>query len=156
MSETIEAEVIAPVKRKAGRPKGVKRAVSKLRQHEIALITTDYARGMKQTEIAKKFGVSDASVSMILAQFKPLFAELGNVESYRQVKSDIIDAASLTVLKEIVNPSKVEQADLRALACSYDILNKHSRLERGESTSNVSTQSIQVTVSGDDYRERQS
>ena len=64
MTETTTPEIVAAKKR--GRPKGVKRSAQKLRQHEIALITTDYARGMKQHEIAKKFGVSEASISGIL------------------------------------------------------------------------------------------
>ena len=146
-------EVGARVKKKAGRPKGVKRSAKKLRQHEIALITTDYARGMKQCEIAKKFGVSDASVSMILAQFKPFFAELENVESYRQAKSDILDSASLAVLKEISNPAKILDSDLRALSVSYDILNKHSRLERGLSTNNVAQQVVKVAFSPKGFSE---
>jgi hypothetical protein len=156
MSETIEAEVIAPVKRKAGRPKGVKRSVKRLTQGELALAVLDSARGIPQHQIAKKFGVGEAAISMILDKFKPAFAELQNVEEYRRAKASLLDSASLTVLKEIVNPAKIEAGDVRALGTVYDILNKHSRLERGESTSNVSTQSIQVTVSGDDYRERQS
>lgn len=155
MTDTVQAlEIVAPVKRKAGRPKGVKRAASKLRQHEISLIATDFARGMKQTEIAKKFGISDASVSAIITQFRPLFAELENVESYRKVKSEILDSASLAVLKEIVNPDKIQAGDIRALACSYDILNKHSRLERGESTSNVQQQTIALALNLDTYGER--
>lgn len=153
MTETTEVEVVAPAKKKAGRPKGVKRAASKLRQHEIALITTDYARGMKQTEIAKKFGISDASVSGIISQFKPFFAELGNVESYRQAKADILDSASLAVLKEIGNPDKILQSDLRALSVSFDILNKHSRLERNLSTSNVATQTVTVSLTPGEYTE---
>lgn len=155
MRRTIHAsgmsdEVIKAPKNKGGRPKGVKRAASKLRQHEIALITTDYARGMKQHEIAKKFGVSEASVSGILKKFEPFFAELGNVESYRQAKADILDSASLSVLKEISNPTKILDSDLRSLSVSFDILNKHSRLERNLSTQNIATQTqINVKMSSD-------
>lgn len=140
-----------PVKRKGGRPKGVKRSAKKLRQHEIALITTDYARGMKQCEIAKKFGISDASVSMILAQFKPFFAELENVESYRQAKADILDSASLAVLKEISNPQKIADSPLRDLSYSYDVINKHARLEKGLSTSNTAVQHVSVSVNTNEY-----
>jgi hypothetical protein len=150
MIETTEA----PAKKKAGRPKGVKRSVKRLTQGELALAVLDSARGIPQHQIAKKFGVGEAAISMILDKFKPAFAELQNVEEYRKAKASLLDSASLTVLKEIVNPVKIEAGDVRALATTYDILNKHSRLERGESTSNVSTQSIQVTVSGDDYAER--
>lgn len=149
-----DVEVVQVAKGKAGRPKGVKRSAKKLRQHEIALIATDYVRGMPQHEIAKKFGVSDASVSMILAQFKPVFAELGNVESYRKVKSDILDSASLTVLKEIVNPEKIAAATTRELGYTYDVLNKHSRLEQGQSTSNVATQRVEISLQADSHHER--
>lgn len=151
MADIREAEVVQPGKRKAGRPKGVKRAASRLTQGELATVVLDYARGVKQNEIAKKFGVSEASVSMILEKFKPAFAELHNVEEYRKAKSDLLDSAGLAILKEIVNPSKIEQADIRALACSYDIVNKHGRLERGESTQNVQQQTVTVTIGVDDY-----
>lgn len=156
MTETAIVELVTEEKKekkKAGRPKGVKRAAKKLRQHEIALIANDYVRGMPQHEIAKKFGVSDASVSMILAQFKPIFSELANVEQFRQVKADVLDAASLTLLKEIVNPSKIEQANVRELAYSFDALAKHGRLERGLSTSNVATQTVAITLSASNYSE---
>jgi len=155
MTETKEAQILAPAKNKGGRPKGVKRSIKKLTQGELATVVLDYARGVKQAEIASKFGVSEAAVSTVLDKFKPAFAELQNVESYRKAKSDLLDSAGLVILKEIVNPTKIEAADIRALACSYDIVNKHGRLERGESTSNVAQQTVTVTVElGDSYRDR--
>ncbi len=154
MTDTTAAEILTPAKNKGGRPKGVKRSIKKLTQGELATVVLDYARGVKQAEIAAKFGVSEAAVSTVLDKFKPAFAELQNVESYRRAKSDLLDSAGLAILKEIVNPSKIEQADIRALACSYDIVNKHGRLERGESTSNVQQQSVQVSLNLDSYLER--
>lgn len=144
-----QVEVVAPAKRKAGRPKGVKRAASKLTQGELATVVLDYARGVQQGEIARKMGISDSAVSLILDKFKPAFSELQNVEEYRKAKAALLDSASLSVLKEISNPSKIEASDLRALSTTYDVLNKHSRLERGESTANVSTQqhvSVQINA----------
>lgn len=149
MTDIKEAEVLIPakpVKNKGGRPKGVKRSIKRLTQGELATVVLDYARGVKQHEIAQKFGVSESAVSTVLDKFKPAFSELQNVEQYRRAKSDLLDSAGLAILKEIVNPSKIEQADIRALSCSFDIVNKHGRLERGESTSNVAQQSITVTV----------
>jgi predicted transcriptional regulator len=155
MTDTVQApEVVAAVKRKAGRPKGVKRAASKLTQGELATVVLDYARGVQQGEIARKMGISDSAVSLILDKFKPAFGELQNVEEYRRAKAALLDSASLTVLKEIVNPSKIEAADVRALSGCYDVLNKHSRLERGESTSNVQQQTIALALNLDTYGER--
>lgn len=148
MTETREPEIVsAKPKNKGGRPKGVKRSIKKLTQGELATVVLDYARGVKQGEIAQKFGVSEAAVSTVLDKFKPAFSELQNVESYRKAKSDLLDSAGLAVLREIVNPSKIEAADIRALACTYDIVNKHGRLERGESTQNVSQQTISINLS---------
>lgn len=140
-----------PKKKKAGRPKGVKRAASKLTQGELATVVLDYARGVQQQQIAQKFGVSESAISLILEKFKPAFAELHNVEEYRRAKSALLDSASLSVLKEISNPGKIEASDLRALSTTYDVLNKHSRLERGESTSNVATQVVQISMAPSGY-----
>lgn len=155
MTDTQAPEVLAPVKKsKGGRPKGVKRSAKKLTQNELATVVLDYARGTPQHDIAKKFGVSESAVSLILEKFKPAFAELGNVEEYRKAKADLLDSTSLAVLKEISNPTKILDSDLRALSVSYDILNKHSRLERGQSTQNVATQTVTVSLIPTEYGER--
>jgi transcriptional regulator with XRE-family HTH domain len=119
-------------------------------------VVLDFAKGIPQREIAAKLGVSESAISLIVDKFKPAFAEIQNVEEYRKVKGQILDSVALATLKQISNPDKLEAAPLRDLGYCFDIVGKHSRLELGLSTSNVATQSIQVTVSGDDYRERQS
>lgn len=152
MTETITAEVIKP-KGKAGRPKGVKRAASKLTQGELATVVLDYARGMQQGEIARKMGVSDSAVSLILDKFKPAFAELHNVEEYRKAKADILDSVQLQTLKSMSDPEKQASANLGHLANAFDVLNKHARLERGLSTQNVSTQTVSISLTPGEYTE---
>jgi transcriptional regulator with XRE-family HTH domain len=142
-------EVSAPTKRKGGRPKGAKRAPKKLTQGELATVVLDFARGVEQNEIAKKMGLSESGVSQIIEKFKPAFAEIENVEEYRKAKASLIDSVSLATLKGL-NPAKMEAAPLRDLGYLYDIMNKHSRLERGQSTSNVSTQAtVKMSISSD-------
>jgi len=151
MTETITPEIVAAKKR--GRPVGAKRSAKRLTQNELATVVLDYTRGTPQHEIASKFGVSESAVSLILEKFKPAFAELGNVEEYRKAKADLLDSTSLAVLKEIANPSKILESDLRTLSVSYDVLNKHARLERGLSTQNVATQSVSITLTPGEYSE---
>ena len=153
MTETAIVELVPRKKSKGGRPRGAKRSAKKLTQNELAAVVLDYTRGTSQHEIASKFGVSESAVSLILEKFKPAFAELGNVEEYRKAKADLLDSTSLAVLKEISNPSKIIESDIRALSFSYDVLNKHSRLERNLSTSNVATQSVAITLSASNYTE---
>lgn len=152
MTDTITPEVVK-AKGKRGRPKGAKRSAKRLTQNELATVVLDYTRGTPQHEIAGKFGVSESAVSLILEKFKPAFAELGNVEEYRKAKADLLDSTSLAVLKEIANPSKILESDLRTLSVSYDVLNKHSRLERNLSTSNVATQAVTVSLTPGEYGE---
>lgn len=154
MTETITPEVItAKPKGKGGRPKGVKRAASKLTQGELATVVLDYARGMQQGEIARKMGVSDSAVSLILDKFKPAFAELHNVEEYRKAKADILDSVQLQTLKSMSDPEKQASANLGHLANAFDVLNKHARLERGLSTQNVATQSVSISLTPGEYGE---
>jgi len=149
----IEGAVLTPMKKKAGRPKGVKRAASKLTQGELATVVLDYARGMQQGEIARKMGVSDSAVSLILDKFKPAFAELHNVEEYRKAKADILDSVQLQTLKSMSDPEKQASANLGHLANAFDVLNKHARLERGLSTQNVATQSVTISLTPGEYGE---
>jgi len=147
MTDRQEAEVIPlKPKNKGGRPKGVKRAASKLTQGELATVVLDYARGVQQREIAHKFGISDGAVSLILDKFKPAFAELGNVEEYRKAKANILDSVQLQTLKSMADPEKHAAANLGQLSVAFDVLNKHGRLERGLSTQNVATQTVTISI----------
>ena len=148
MTETREPEIVsAKPKNKGGRPKGVKRAMSKLTQGELASAVIDFAKGIPQREIARKLGVSDSGMSLILDKFKPAFSEIANVEEYRKVKGQILDSVALATLKQISNPERLEAAPLRDLAYCFDTVGKHSRLEMGLSTQNVSQQTVSITLS---------
>lgn len=154
MTETITPEVLAArPKNKGGRPKGVKRAINKLTQGELATAVIDFARGIPQREIATKLGVSDSAISLVLDKFKPAFSEIANVEEYRKVKADILDSVQLQTLKSMSDPEKQASANLGHLANAFDVLNKHARLERGLSTQNVATQTVSIALTPGEYTE---
>lgn len=154
MTEAITPEVVtAKPKNKGGRPKGVKRAMSKLTQGELATAVVDFAKGIPQREIASKLGVSESAISMVLDKFKPAFSEIANVEEYRKVKGQILDSVALATLKQISNPEKLEAAPLRDLGYCFDIVGKHSRLEAGLSTSNIATHSVTIALTPGEYTE---
>jgi predicted transcriptional regulator len=147
MTERQEAEVIPlKPKNKGGRPKGVKRAMSKLTQGELATAVVDFAKGIPQREIATKLGVSESAISMVLDKFKPAFSEIANVEEYRKVKSEILDSVSLATLKQLSNQQRLDEAPLNQLAYTFDIIAKHSRLEQGKATSLVGQQVVNISL----------
>jgi predicted transcriptional regulator len=151
MSDSGDTEIVEKVRNKGGRPKGAKRAVSRLSQGELANMVLDYARGVQQQDIARKFGVSESAVSQIVDKFKPAFSEMQNVEEYRKVKGQILDSVALATLKQISNPSKMKRASLRDLGYCYDVVTKHSRLEAGLSTSNVATQTVSISLPAEQF-----
>ena len=153
MSDEVEIVGAEKGKKKPGRPKGAKRAGTKLTQGELASVVLDYARGVEQRQIAQKMGISDGAVSIILDKFKPAFAELVNVEEYRKAKADILDSVQLQTLKSMASEEKQAAANLAQLSVAFDVLNKHARLEKGLSTQNVATQSVSITVTPGEYSE---
>jgi len=110
-------------------------------------VVLDYARGIKQGEIALKMGVSDSAISLILDKFKPAFAELANVEEYRKARTELLESVQLQTLKSIACPDRQASANISQLAVALDVISKNARLERGLSTANVSTQNTVVRIS---------
>lgn len=101
-------------------------------------------KGLKRVEIAKIANCNVTTVDKILRDFAKTFKSLPEVEKFRQVKSEIFDAATLQVLKTATTPEKLDKATLNQCAYAIDVFNKASRLERNLSTANVST-AIQFT-----------
>ena len=153
MSEAITPEVLAPAKGKRGRPKGAKtgrQALSRQRQAKVLDLAT---KGVSQVDIAAVTGVTPAAVNKILAEFKPLFTELENVDKYRSVRGDLLDAAELMALKSAVNEKKHDQAQLQHVAYTLRQLHDMRRLHNNLSTANTQSQSVQVSIDlGDHYK----
>lgn len=94
--------------------------------------------GVPRTEIARALGVHKATVSKALAKFEPLFQGLREVRDFREVKADIIDATQLRLLQSLMSEEKHKKASLNQAAYAFDVLYKANRLERNQSTANVS------------------
>lgn len=131
-------------RKRAGRPRGAYRAGQKLTAREHAEIVMQHVAGVPNKDIARAHRVSDATISLLLAKFQPLFSGLENVSEYKAIQSDLLDATGLQVLKSMNLMSKHDNATLGELARAYDVVNKHSRLTKGLSTSNVSEKSESI------------
>lgn len=150
---TDESERAAPViKRKRGRPKGASDGQHVLKKKGQIKILELAARGMSQVDIAKISGVSKPLVCKILKEFEPIFTELQNVDNYRAVRGDLLDAAELITLKSVVNPQKQADSSLNNAAYALRQLHDMRRLHTGLSTSNTSQQVVvKVSISPSDY-----
>lgn len=152
--ESLEAHPeIVPARRK-GRPKGPGRKRRVISDAKKAEILTLKARGYPNAVVAREAGVEASSVTRLLAQYSGLMQELENVERFRDGKADLLDAAQLRVLKSLVDASKLDKASLNQVAYAMDVLYKSNRLERNQSTANVSTRHQFTTTVGDDDDDR--
>lgn len=155
MTETIEPEVIAAKpKNKGGRPKGRKDSKSVVQVKKTAKVLELRARGLSQSEIAGAVGLSETRVKQLVQQFKPVFTELENIEAYQSVRKDLLNATELLLLKSLNDPEKLQKASANAIAYSFSQIFSARRLESNQSTANVQTQTVTVTLNPSDYTER--
>lgn len=98
--------------------------------------------GASVREIAKVTGKSTKTVQSAINAFKPIFNELANVEEFRKVKPDILDAALLTFLKSAVQQEKLDKASVNNLAYAARQCFDMHRLQTGQSTSNTAVMSF--------------
>jgi hypothetical protein len=143
MTDTITPEVITA---KKGRPKGAKTSARALSRQRQAKILDLAAKGVNQRDIAAATGISSAAVNKILAEFKPLFTELENVDKYRSVRGELLDAAELMALKSAVSVEKHDHAQLQHVAYTLRQLHDMRRLHNNLSTANTATQTVTITI----------
>jgi hypothetical protein len=103
-------------------------------------VLNDFFSGMSQAQMARKYNLCKASVKERLG---PVIKVLNgirpeDIEIFRSRKADLIDAVQLKVLTEMSKEHKIERAGLKDLSSAFKELHTGVRLERGESTQNVS------------------
>jgi len=87
--------------------------------------------------ISKATGIPETTVKNIIKKYSSIFKELKNVSDFRNLKTEILDAAQLDVLKNGLTDEKMHKASLMQSMQAFEILNKANRLEKGQSTENV-------------------
>lgn len=125
---------ISPQPPKRTRLKGPER--SRITRKVLSLAAQD----LPQNTIAQVLGQPKSTVQTIIKRYSKVFKELPGVDDFRRVKADILDAAQLSVLKSGLTDAKLAKSGLLSSMKAFEVLHKAGRLERGESTENVSQQ----------------
>jgi phage antirepressor YoqD-like protein len=154
MSEMITPEILAPAKGKRGRPKGKRNAKPVEVRRKVSKVLDLKARGLSISEIAKVTDLGLTRTKEILREFRPVFNSLDDIEKYQHVRRDLLSATELELLKSLNDQEKISKSTLNGTAYAFKQIFDARRLESNLSTSNVNTQSVQVTISGDSYTAR--
>lgn len=97
-------------------------------------------------EIAKRFGVTKTAVYHVLSEFAKITENPEIVEGYASIRGKLLTAGEFELLKEIFDPEKLKKASLNNVAYAFSQVFNANRLERGESTSNVKFQALQMKL----------
>ena len=124
--------------RKSGRLVRNNRApTAKLSNAQVNRALELHMKGVGNNEIARSVKASNAAISKLLRKFKPFLRNLNQVEAYRNIRTDVFDAAEMMTLKSVMDPAKHEKATLSQAAYAFEKLFNARRLENNQSTSNV-------------------
>ena len=114
---------------------------NKGRKIDLAKALEQRIRGMSLQEIADLHGVTNPAIAQAL---KPYKEHIDRLKVYSQNKANLQDIAASKVLDTIINKD-LESEKASSLGALYSNLNQASRLERGESTSNVALKVVDLT-----------
>lgn len=128
------------------------RTVNKLTRKQLSTILLNECKGVPRTISAEHFGLTHRAVNDVIEYFKPIFQEIEQVPRYRQVKSELLDAAELKMLKSLLSEDKIEKASLNNVAYAFQQVFQAGRLQRGQSTANIDqkTQFTSVQIDSSD------
>jgi hypothetical protein len=132
MIDDQHGEVIAPVKRKkGGSKKGTVKQAVKPAQLSQALHLAALKRPVQ--EIARAVKLPPSTTCRLLKRYGSW--------------SQLLTAGELKLFKSMMEQEKLDKASVNNLAYAMRQLYDMGRLERGQSTSNVSTQTVSISVS---------
>jgi hypothetical protein len=89
-------------------------------------------------EIGKQLGVPHQTVYSRLKKLDHLLPDPEQREAFQQSKTDIFEHAQMVLTASLLQPAKIQKATLGNVAYAVSKLNDMIRLDRGQSTSNVS------------------
>ena len=145
-------------KRKPGRPRKPDPPLIKLDENSNNIdlskaLSLRFHNRLSYGDIAKSMGVTKQAVHKAITKFMAHIDEPEAVESFKSARADLLTAAQLTVLRSVVDPTKLEKASTNNAAYALRQLFDMERLERGESTSNIAYHNIDGKISDLDNKE---
>lgn len=111
-----------------------------------------YKHGLSYQQIADRFQVSKQAVHQRLVKISEFLPDKEEIEVYRQLKTEMLDALEYKVYTKMLDENKLKDASFNNLAYGFQQICTQNRLEKGLSTSNVDIQSVTASLS--DLEER--
>lgn len=102
-------------------------------------------KNLTQEQIAKILGCTKQTVNQRLKAYNPIFNQ---IESFKKHRGDALSYTQARILNSLT-PADIKNASLLQRTTAFGILYDKERLERGQSTENLSIRSMTQSLSKD-------
>lgn len=92
--------------------------------------------------IANEFGVSRQSIHQKLRRFSALIEDPDSTAAFRGTKADLLDAAQLALVSDLIDTERRQKASLNNTAYALRQIYDMGRLERGQATGIIDYSSV--------------
>lgn len=116
-----------------GRPPKGKEKVNVLEAWKLRIVNK-----MSYQQIADHYGCHASHIHRTLRKLNQFLPDEETAQAYSDTKAAILTGVEHRLLASLVDPSKIEKASLNNIAFAFRQVADQLRLERGQSTSNVS------------------
>lgn len=93
--------------------------------------------GWTQRQIAEKYGVTQGAVHEAIGRVLKLLGSPAALEVYRQQKAAIFEELEIRLVQRVLSDLDTGAGSFKDIVTALDVIAKHVRLERGQSTSNI-------------------
>jgi hypothetical protein len=101
--------------------------------------------GLTPADVARMSGCSSSAIYAAMSRHG---IDITALRTFKERKADVITHVQRLVVEAM--PGKVEDTSLRDLATTFNILHNAERLERGQSTANLSVSALMEQIGGAD------
>ena len=108
----------------------------------LPVLLSHLQAGLTAADIARIYGCASVSVYQAVRKYG---IDITALRTFKSKRADTL--AHLQMLVTQAMPGKVEQTSLRDLATTFNILHNAERLEKGQSTANLSLGDVSTQIS---------
>lgn len=114
-----------------------------------------YKHDLSYREIGEKYNTSAQNIQQRLSRFTSVLPTREEISTYRQNKSQILEAVELRLIDNLVDADKLKQASLNNVAYAFQQVATQNRLEKGLATERIDCISITASLSDLERRKQE-
>jgi predicted DNA-binding protein YlxM (UPF0122 family) len=121
----------------------VDRTIDKAQKHKGYVNVSEALKlrlkhNLSYEELGERYGVTKQAVHQALRKFSIIIDRPESIGDFNAVRSDVLTAVEFKLIESLLDQEKHKDASLNNVAYAYQTIFHANRLEKGESTNNIS------------------